>query len=149
VSGFCFCVIGWMPSFWTVAIGAFGAHMTIAIIDGSGQAIWQSKVDRPSQGRVFAAQQMLARVMSPLAYLLAAPLVDSDLLAAVSRASEWLSAVLGGAFAGGGAGGIGLAFLLMGFIKMAIALIAQRSTTLQDIDETLPDVDGLVCLESV
>jgi MFS family permease len=76
LSGVCFMLIGLRPSFWLVAVGVFGAHATIAIVFGSNQAIWQSKVAPDIQGRVFATQQMIARAAAPLAYLLAGPLAD-------------------------------------------------------------------------
>lgn len=52
LSGFCFVIMGLRPSFWPVAAGAFGAHVTIALVFGSNQAIWQSKVEPGLQGRV-------------------------------------------------------------------------------------------------
>ena len=74
--GFCFLLIGLRPSAWLVALGAFGAHLTIAIVSGSDQAIWQSKVVPDVQGRVFAMRQMISKSTRPLAYLLAGPLAD-------------------------------------------------------------------------
>jgi hypothetical protein len=76
LSGLCFLLIGLRPSAWPVALGAFGAHLTIAVIYGSNQAIWQSKVPPNVQGRVFATQQMVAKSTTPLAYLTAGPLAD-------------------------------------------------------------------------
>ena len=70
LSGVCFILMGMRPEFWLVAIGAFGAHITIAIVFGSNQALWQTKVAPENQGRVFSAQQMFASLASPLAYLL-------------------------------------------------------------------------------
>ena len=69
LSGICFVLMGLRPEFWLVAVGAFGAHITIAIVFGSNQALWQTKVEPKNQGRVFAAQQMFASLASPLAYL--------------------------------------------------------------------------------
>ena len=76
LSGVCFMLMGLRPEFWLVAVGAFGAHTTIAIIFGSNQALWQTKVELENQGRVFAAQQMFASAASPLAYLLAGPVAE-------------------------------------------------------------------------
>ncbi len=58
ISGICFMIMGGQPRFGWVALGAFGAHLTIAIVLGSNQALWQAKVSGEHQGRVFAAQQM-------------------------------------------------------------------------------------------
>jgi hypothetical protein len=62
VGGLCFMLIGLRPLFWLTALGAFCAHLTIAIVSGSSQAIWQSKIEPETQGRVSAAGYALPRV---------------------------------------------------------------------------------------
>jgi len=64
---------------WLIALGAFTAHLAIAVIFACNQALWQSKVAPEVRGRVFATQQMVARSAVPLAYLLAGPLADKFL----------------------------------------------------------------------
>ena len=138
LSGLCFLLIGLRPSFWPVALGAFGAHLTIAIIYGSNQAIWQSKVPPEVQGRVFAAQEMIATSTRPLAYLVAGPLVD--------RLFEPLLAV-GGPLAGsvghvigvGPGRGIGLLFAVMGVLKVAVAVAGCLNARIRLIEDELPD----------
>lgn len=120
LSGLCYVLIGLRPSFWPTSIGAFCAHVTIAIISGSEQSIWQSRIEPEIQGRVFAARQMIARAASPLAYLLAGPLAD-ELFAPLLVPAGPLAGSLG-RFLGTGAGrGIGLLFLVMGVVKMVVA----------------------------
>lgn len=131
LSGFCFILMGLRPEFWLVAVGAFGAHFTIAIIDGSNKSIWQRKVPEAAQGRVFAIWQMVALAASPLAYLSAGPLADrvfEPLMRGISPASTAL-----GFLVGTGAGrGIGLMFVLMGILKIisAIGCIIPKSIRL-------------------
>ena len=81
-SGLCFMLMGFQPDFWFVAVGAFGAHITIAIVFGLNQALWQTKVEVENQGRVFATQQMFASLAAPFAYILAGPFAEKpgDLL---------------------------------------------------------------------
>lgn len=138
LSGLCFVLIGLRPSFWVVAAGAFGAHVTIAIVYGSNQAIWQSKVEAQVQGRVFATQQMVARSTAPLAYLLAGPLADrvfNPLLAAGGP----LAGSLGPVLSTGPGRGIGLLFVLMGAIKVAITLIGRLDPHVRNVEHELPD----------
>jgi DHA3 family macrolide efflux protein-like MFS transporter len=138
LSGFCFVLMGLRPSFWPVAAGAFGAHVTIAIVFGSNQAIWQSKVEPGLQGRVFATQQMVARCAAPLAYLLAGPLADrlfNPLLAVGGPLADSLGQVLGT----GPGRGVGLLFVLMGAIKVAIALMGRLNPPLRNVEDDLPD----------
>ena len=138
LSGFCFVLIGLKPSFWWTAAGAFGAHLTIAIIYGSNQAIWQSKVAPDIQGRVFAMQQMVTRAASPLAYLLAGPLADrvfEPLLVADGPLASGLGQVLGT----GPGRGIGLLFVLMGAIKVAVSLAGSLYPHIRNVEDELPD----------
>jgi MFS transporter, DHA3 family, macrolide efflux protein len=137
-SGFCFLLIGLRPIAALVALGAFGAHLTIAIVSGSNQAIWQTKVASEIQGRVFAMQQMLSNAMQPLAYLLAGPLAD--------RVFEPLLAVQGplagsfGQLIGVGPGrGIALLFMVMGLIKITVALSAYGYPRIRRVEEEIPD----------
>lgn len=44
LSGICFMLMGLRPSFWLVAAGAFGAHVTIAGVFGSSQVIRQRPI---------------------------------------------------------------------------------------------------------
>jgi DHA3 family macrolide efflux protein-like MFS transporter len=138
LSGLCFLLIGLRPLAWLVAVGAFGAHFTIAIISGSNQAIWQSKVPPDAQGRVFAAQQVLGTSTRPLAYLVAGPLAD--------RLFEPLLAI-GGPLAGsvgqivglGPGRGIGLMFVTMGALKMMVTLGSYLYPRIRLVEDELPD----------
>lgn len=138
LSGACFMLIGLRPNFWLVAGGAFGAHLTIAIIFGSNQSLWQTKIEVQNQGRVFAAQQMFASTAAPLAYLLSGPLAEKifePLTTSGSALSSSLSAVLDS-----GAGrGIGLMFILMGLVKIPLSVIFYLNPRVRLIEDELPD----------
>lgn len=138
ISGFCFMLIGLRPEFWTVAAGAFGAHITIAVVYGSNQTIWQTKVEPENHGRVFAAQQMFASLASPLAYLLAGPLAEKifePLMLPGGELSTWLSPLIG---AGAGRG-IGVMFILMGIVKIIVAASAFLNPQVREVEDRLPD----------
>jgi predicted MFS family arabinose efflux permease len=138
LSGLCFVLMGLRPSFWLVAAGAFGAHVTIAVVFGSNQAIWQSKVEPQVQGRVFATQQMVAGSAAPLAYLLAGPLADqffNPLLALGGPLADGLGQLLGT----GPGRGIGLLFVLMGAIKVVITLVGRLNPHLRNVEDELPE----------
>ena len=138
LSGICFLLMGLQPSFWLTAVGAFGAHVTIAIVYGSNQAIWQTKVAPDVQGRVFAAQQMIARAASPLAYLMAGPLADDlfePLLAPIGSLTESVGRIIGV----GPGRGIGLLFMLMGTIKMAVTVVGHALPRIRLVEDELPD----------
>ena len=138
LSGVCFLLMGLRPSFWLTAMGAFGAHVTIAIVYGSNQAIWQSKVAPDVQGRVFAAQQMIARAASPLAYLLAGPLAD-DLFEPLLATTGLLTESVGQIIGIGSGRGIGLLFIMMGMIKMAVTVVGHAHPRIRFVEDELPD----------
>jgi DHA3 family macrolide efflux protein-like MFS transporter len=138
LSGICFMLMGLRPSFCLVAAGAFGAHVTIAVVFGSNQAIWQSKIVPEVQGRVFATQQMVARAAAPLAYLLAGPLADrvfNPLLTVDGPLASGIGQILGT----GPGRGIGLIFLLMGAVKVAVTLIGRSYPRIRNVEDELPD----------
>ena len=60
LSGVCFVLMGLQPLAILVAGAALVAHLTIAVVNGCGQAIWQTQVPAALQGRVFAFRQMIA-----------------------------------------------------------------------------------------
>jgi len=75
-SGVAFVAMGLRPELGLVIAGAFAAHVTIPVIFGCTQTIWQRSVPPELQGRVFAARQMIERAMTPLAFAVAGPLAD-------------------------------------------------------------------------
>jgi hypothetical protein len=121
-----------------VALGAFGAHFTIAIINGSNQAILQSKVAPEVQGRVFAMQQMVSNSLKPLAFLLAGILADrvfEPLMAPTGLLAHSLGNIIGT----GPGRGIALIFLIMGGIKVLVSLGAYLYPRIRFIEDELPD----------
>jgi MFS family permease len=139
LSGLCFLLIGLRPLAWPIAIGVFGAHLTIAIIQGSNQAIWQSKVPPDIQGRVFATQQMISRSAAPLAYLVAGPLAD-NLFRPLLAFDGPLAANIGQIIGVGPGRGIGLLFIVMGILKGAVTLGGYLYPRIRLVEDELPDV---------
>jgi DHA3 family macrolide efflux protein-like MFS transporter len=138
LSGLCFVLIGLRPSFWWTAVGVFGAHLTIAVVYGSNQAIWQSKVAPHVQGRVFAMQQMVTRAAAPLAYLLAGPLADEVFEPLLTSDGALVNGP--GQLLGAGPGrGIGLLFVLLGVAKVAVSLAGRIYPHVRNVEDELPD----------
>jgi DHA3 family macrolide efflux protein-like MFS transporter len=139
LSGLCFMLIGLRPLAWLVALGAFCAHVTIAIVYGSNQAIWQSKVPPGVQGRVLAVQRMIATSTRPMAYLVAGPLADKVFEPLVAPAGPLAGSI--GQIIGIGPGrGIGLLFLIMGVLKVATSLGSYLYSPIRQVEDELPDV---------
>jgi hypothetical protein len=137
ISGICFILMGLRPDFWLVAAGAFGAHITIAVVFGSNQTIWQTKVEPENQGRVFSAQQMFTSLASPLAYLLAGPLAEKIFEPLMASGGALTSEF--GPLLGSGAGrGIGLMFVLMGLVKITVSVLAYLNPRVRRVEDALP-----------
>ncbi|MBN2500089.1 MAG: MFS transporter [Anaerolineales bacterium] len=138
LSGVCFILVGLKPLVWLVMLAAFTAHLTIAIVSGSNQAIWQVRIPLELQGRAFATQQMVARSLTPLAYLAAGPLADRVFEPLLAEGGA-LAGSLGQVFGTGPGRGIGLLFACMGIAKLTVVLFGMVNKTVRTVeDEPLP-----------
>jgi len=135
ISGLCFVLMGLKPALWRLALGAFGAHFTIAVIEGSNKSIWQQKIPAEMQGRVFAVWQMAALSMTPLAYLSAGPLAD-QVFEPLMRSGELLQALptVSAAVGTGSGRGIGLIFILMGVLKVLVAAAGWMNKAVREVE---------------
>jgi MFS family permease len=123
------------------AFGSFMAQGFIPIINGSNQAIWQSKVPPTVQGRVFATRRMIAQISFPVAVLLAGPLADRVFEPAMS--GDGAAAALFGPFVGTGPGaGMALMLALSGLFGAAVGIIGYMIPTVRDVETILPDFDA-------
>ena len=134
LSGVCFLAIGIRPNFWPVAAGVFGAHLTIAIVQGSNQAIWQSQVPEDIQGRVFSTQQMVSRSAAPLAFLLAGFLADR-LFEPLLQVNGGLAGSAGQLVGVGAGRGIGLLFLIIGLVKIGLSVFAWTNPAIRQVED--------------
>ncbi len=136
LSGCCFILMGMKPALWRLALGAFFAHFTIAVIEGSNKSIWQSKIPPEIQGRVFAVWQMVSLSMAPLALLSAGPLADRVFGPLMNAATtvQTFPALVG--LVGTGPGrGVGLMFVLMGLIKILVAAAGWMNRHVRDVEK--------------
>jgi MFS family permease len=140
ISGICFILMGLRPQFWLVAAGAFGAHLTIAVVFGSNQALWQTQVEPENQGRVFAFQQMFASSASPLAYMIAGPLAEyffEPWMTGHGKLSQHLNPYL----SLGPGRGIGLLLIFLGIIKIMVSALGYLNPRVRQIEDDLPYVN--------
>ncbi|MCB0107158.1 MAG: MFS transporter [Caldilineaceae bacterium] len=124
-----------MP-FWLV--GAFFASFFIPILNGSNQAIWQSKVAPDVQGRVFATRRLIAQITAPLAMLSAGPLADR-IFGPTLEANGVLPPYLGWLVGVGPGAGIGLILAITGVLGAAAAVCGYLIPAVREIESRLPD----------
>ncbi len=127
--------LGGRPSVLLAACGAFTAHFALPFINGLDQAIWQSRVAAPVQGRVFALKRMVSQSVQPLAILAAGPLADR-VFEPLMRPGGLLAQPLGGLLGTGPGRGIGLMFILMGSL-MGLLVVAGLAR-LRQAEDALP-----------
>jgi len=138
ISGVFQMLLGVSPSLVLIAIAGFGAMFTMPIINGSSQAIWQTKVAPDVQGRVFAVRRMIAWSAMPLAYLVAGLLADrvfNPLLVEGGVLASTVGQVLGV----GPARGTGLLFIISGLLSVLVAAGGYLYPRTHYLEDELPD----------
>ncbi len=120
--------------------GAFFTSFFIPIINGSNQAIWQSKVPPDVQGRVFAVRRLIAQITSPLGLLIAGPLADFVFEPAM-RSPGTLAQIFGSWVGIGPGAGMGLMFVLAGLLGVVTSLGGYLFKVVRDAESILPDHD--------
>ena len=132
-------VAGLRPSAPLLAAALFGIVFGIPFITGCSQAIWQSKTALELQGRVFATRTMIAWSSGPLAFLISGPLADK-VFEPLLAANGALAGSVGRLIGTGPGRGIGLIFILIGLMAVAIPISAFFNRRLRMIEDELPDM---------
>ena len=134
--GIMFIGLGQTLLFWAPA--AFFAIFFVPIINGSSQAIWQSKVAPDVQGRVFAARSMIAQVGAPVSMLSAGFLADSVFEPLLAPGGSGVP--LFGWLVGSGPGaGMSLMFVIAGALGMLVGLAGYAFPAVRNVEDLLPD----------
>lgn len=126
------------PSLVLIALLLFGCLLTAPIVQGCSQVIWQTKTPLDIQGRVFAVRKMIAFSCTPIAYLLAGPLVDrvfEPLLAPHGALAGSVGRIIGV----GPGRGISFLFLCLGVFVAMTVTFGSLNTRLRNVEQELPD----------
>ncbi len=130
--------IGQAVPVWAIA-GFLGA-LFIPIINGSNQAIWQSKVAPDVQGRVFSVRRLIAWFVNPVATLLAGPLADVIMEPAM-QGSGTAATVLGPIFGTGPGAGMAVIITACGIGGILVGLGGYAFQVIRNVQTLLPDHD--------
>lgn len=139
LAGLCIMVAGVRASAVMIAIPTFIFSFSIPIVLGSSQAIWQTKVAPDVQGRVFATRRMIAWSSLPIAYLLSGLLVD-HVFNPLMAVGGLLSGTVGQVIGVGPGRGIGLLFIVVGFLTALAAAAGYLFPRLRLLEDELPDL---------
>jgi hypothetical protein len=134
----CFVVIAARPSIVVTSVGVILFFLTIPVINGCSQAIWQSKVPPDLQGRVFAVRRMIAQFTTPIGDFSAGPLTDK-VFQPLMVPGGLLAASLGRLIGVGPGRGIALMFLVMAIFPLLIAVWGFANPRVRFLERDLPD----------
>jgi hypothetical protein len=138
-----FCLMGSFPLLGLVAVAAFLAHFTLAFVSGLSESIWQARVDKALQGRVFSIKQAAVKAATLLAYLSAAALADR-VMEPLLHPGGPLAQSLGPWFGVGPGRGIALLFLIIGVVKALSIVWVYRSPETRQLDDSISPEPGPV-----
>jgi len=129
----------WLP-LWVAAIAL--SFMVGSLIDGSNQAIWQSKVEPDLQGRVFAARTIIAWLTNPISPIIAGLLGDYVLEPAM-RAPSGLSSLFGWLVPPGPGAGMAVLVFLGAFGGVFAGMAGYLTPYTRNVETILPDHDQM------
>jgi MFS family permease len=124
------------------AATAFALMILLPILNGSSQAIWQSKIPPHIQGRVFATRGLLARVAQPISLAITGPLADWVFEPAMMPGGS-LTPMFGWLVGTGPGAGMALVFIIMGLIGTLPGLMGYSFNAVRNIEDIIPDHDAL------
>lgn len=129
---------GFQPNVVLIVTAAFIFLFTVPVINACTQTIWQRKVAPDVQGRVFAVRRMIARIATPLAYLLAGPLAD-DIFEPMLADGGALASTVGRVIGVGPGRGIAFLYVMLGVLIISAAVWTSLSPRFRRIESELPD----------
>lgn len=134
--GYILMEIGQAHTVWLVA--AFFIIFFVPILNGSNQAIWQTKVAPDVQGKVFAARRVIGQISMPVAMLVIGPLVDTIFEPSMMPGGSLATTF--GSFVGTGPGaGMALMFALLGCVGVLAGIGGYCLPLVRRIEQVLPD----------
>jgi MFS family permease len=133
-------VIGLGRSLPVWMTGSFLTMVPVIILNGSNQAIWQSKVPPALQGRVFSVRRLIAQVTVPVAMLASGPLADKVFGPAMMPAGS-LAPLFGWLTGTGTGAGISLMFVWAGLAGAAVGIVGYLVPSIRNVEQLIADHD--------
>lgn len=129
-----------------IIFAALGS-ITPVFVNGSSQAIWQSKVAPDLQGRVFSARRMIAWITDPITPILAGALADYVTEPGM-QAGGFLAGTFGWLVGTEPGSGMALQFFFAGIGYMLVVLAVYLFfPVVRNLEDLLPDHDQLEMVE--
>jgi hypothetical protein len=132
------CVIGLNFGLPAWVAGMVLGTLAVPLINGSNQAIWQSKVAPDLQGRVFSARRLIAWFTNPIAPIIGGTLADFVLEPAMQRPGA-LSSSFGWLVGTGPGAGMGLLIVICGLAMSLVGVAGYFVPAIRKAEDLLPD----------
>jgi MFS family permease len=123
------------------------AGLSGSLINGSNQAIWQSKVASDLQGRVFSARRLIAWFTQPIAPIIGGLLADYVLEPSM-RANGGFTAFFSPLVGTGAGSGMSLLLIFCGLAAALMGAIGYFIPAIRNAEDLLPDHDQLAQAET-
>jgi MFS family permease len=138
VSGFI--IAGLQPNAYFIGAGIFILMVAVPLASGNNQVIFQTKVPREVQGRVFSVRSTISQSMMPLAFVTAGPLADKFFEPLLKDGGALANTFVGQILGTGIGRGIGLMFILSGLTAIVISIFVYLNPYIRNLEDELPDV---------
>jgi MFS family permease len=133
-------LMGARPSLPLIAIAGFLQMLAIPILNGSSQAMWQTKIPPDIQGRVFSVRRVIGQFTYPIAALVGGPLVENVLQPMMEEGGA-LSSSFGRLIGVGDGRGTAVLFVFMGLFILLVTLFASFNRTLVNTEIDIADAE--------
>ena len=147
ISGIGMAIIGLAGGLPIWITGLAISSIVIPLVNGSNQAIWQSKVAPDLQGRVFASRRLIAWITNPISPIIAGTLADF-VLEPAARAGTGLPAAFSWLVGTGPGSGMGLLIVFCGLVGVLVGVVGYFVPAIYNAETILPDHDALPKAES-
>ncbi len=147
ISGIGMAIIGLAGGLPIWITGLAISSIVIPLVNGSNQAIWQSKVAPDLQGRVFASRRLIAWITNPISPIIAGTLADF-VLEPAARAGTGLPAAFSWLVGTGPGSGMGLLIVFCGLVGVLVGVVGYFIPAIYNAETILPDHDALPKAES-
>jgi len=148
ISGIGMAILGFSGGLTVWIIGGVITDGVVPLVNGSNQAIWQSKVAPDIQGRVFSARRLIAWLTNPISPLIGGALADF-VLEPAAIAGTGLPHALSWLVGSGPGSGMRVLIVLCGFCATLVGVAGYFVSYIRNAESILPDHDTLARAESV
>jgi MFS transporter, DHA3 family, macrolide efflux protein len=132
-------IAGITPNPYIIGLGAFILMFFVPLASGNSQVVFQTKVARNIQGRVFSVRSTISQSMMPIAFLTAGPLADKFFEPLMKDGGALASTFIGQLLGTGAGRGIGLMFLLSGLTAILVSGLVYLNPRIRNLESELPD----------